>query len=461
MTCRQSGVAKSPWYPRHYFPDVLPLMDDKRNTKVPASRLGRLGRFARLAGSVASGMAAEGMRQLAAGNRPKLQHLVLTPANVRRLTTELSKMRGAAMKLGQILSMDTGDFIPEELAEILAHLRADAHHMPVKQLEKQLVRSYGPQWRDRFASFEMRPIAAASIGQVHRAVSLEGRELALKIQYPGVRRSIDSDVSNLASLLKVTGLLPQGLEIKPILDEVKKQLHDEASYALEAKHLASFGEALKDDARFVLPGWVEALSTDGILAMDYLHSQPIEHLKSLPQDRRDHFMGSLFELMLKELFELRLMQTDPNFANYRYQPEHDRIVLLDFGATRKFTARFANAYLRFVKAILSQDESRITKAAANIGYHNEDLSPGYQKLLLTIFALIGDIFRSEQPYDFHHSPLAERMTAINEEMMSYRDEWRTPPTEVLYVHRKLGGMFMLASRLHARVALRPLLERYL
>jgi predicted unusual protein kinase regulating ubiquinone biosynthesis (AarF/ABC1/UbiB family) len=125
-----------------------------------------------------------------------MSELLLTPANVSRVTDQLSQLRGAAMKLGQMISMDAGDILPPELTDILARLRNRAHHMPPTQLQQVLAVEWGKDWRKRFARFGAAPIAAASIGQVHKAITHGGRELAIKVQYPGVRESIDADVDD-------------------------------------------------------------------------------------------------------------------------------------------------------------------------------------------------------------------------------------------------------------------------
>ena len=136
-----------------------------------------------------------------------------------RLADGLSHLRGAAPKLGQMLSMDTGQVLPGELTAILAQMRDDARHMPPKQLQTVLHAEWGPGWYSRFARFEVRLFAAASIGRVHRAVTRDGINLAIKVQYPGVRASIDSDVDNVATLLRLPGLLPRGMDIAPLLAE--------------------------------------------------------------------------------------------------------------------------------------------------------------------------------------------------------------------------------------------------
>nr|MBP6490708.1 AarF/ABC1/UbiB kinase family protein [Thauera sp.] len=213
-----------------------PVADAARSAAVPGGRLSRLARLGSLATGVAGGMLAEGARQLAAGKRPKVSELVLTPANARRVADQLAQLRGAAMKVGQLMSMDAGSLLPPELADILARLREDARTMPMSQVVEVLETHWGKGWEQGFERFSFTPCAAASIGQVHRARTRDGQELAIKLQYPGVRRSIDSDVDNVATLLRVCGLLPKALDLAPLLAEAKRQLHEEADYRREAEN---------------------------------------------------------------------------------------------------------------------------------------------------------------------------------------------------------------------------------
>ena len=197
-------------------------MDDSsknRQKAIPKTRLGRLSRVARIAGGVASGMLAEGARQLADGNRPKFNDMILTPANASRVAKQLAAMRGAAMKIGQLLSMETDGLLPPELSDILAQLREGAYAMPPSQLQQMLEATYGVDWQTKFKRFEMQPMAAASIGQVHRATTHDDEEIVLKIQYPGVSESIDSDVDNIAWLLKISNLVPKHMEISGLLED--------------------------------------------------------------------------------------------------------------------------------------------------------------------------------------------------------------------------------------------------
>ena len=428
---------------------------------IPTSRVGRFARVARMAGGVAGGMLAEGSRQLRAGRRPKARDMLLTPANARRVADQLATMRGAAMKVGQILSMDTGDFLPRELADILARLRSDARYMPPAQLQQVMVDAYGEDWESIFYGFDHRPLAAASIGQVHRTTSPGGRDIVLKVQYPGVASSINSDVDNIASLLKLSGLLPSELDIQPLLDDAKAQLHDEADYNREAEFLAAFGDLLADDDRFVVPQVLPELTRKTVLAMTYVAGRPIETIAELEQDERDRVMSALVELLFRELFELRMVQTDPNFANYQYDSRTGTIVLLDFGATRRFKASFVNAYRSLAKAAIAGNEKRLTAAAEKIGYAMGDEDSEYRALVLELFMLALEPLQTDEPYDFGRSDMAARMSELGEEVTRYRDFWQVPPTEAVYFHRKLGGIFMLASRLKSRVNVHRLISQFL
>ena len=245
---------------------------------VPSGRFARAGTFGRLAGGVAGGMLAEGARRLASGERPRLGDLVLTPGNAARVADRLSHLRGAAMKLGQMISMDAGDLLPPELQTILARLRDQAYRMPPAQLDKVLKAEWGADWRRKFRHFEAAPMAAASIGQVHRATLPDGRVLAIKVQYPGVRDSIGSDVDNVATLLRVSNLIPPSIDLKPLLEEAKRQLAEEADYLREADRMQAYGDRLAGDPRYVVPRPERTLTTPLVLAMDFVPGQSIETL---------------------------------------------------------------------------------------------------------------------------------------------------------------------------------------
>ena len=418
---------------------------------VPGGRGARLARLGWMATGIAGGMVAEGARRLAQGQRPAMKDLLLTPANARRMADQLAKLRGAAMKVGQLVSMESADLLPPALAEILGRLRADARAMPRAQVKRVLDEQWGAGWEQGFRRFHWTPMAAASIGQVHRALTRDGHDLAIKIQYPGVVESIDSDVDNVAALLRMSGLLPKALDLAPLLRDAKRQLHDEADYLREAGYLSRYGELLADAPDYLLPRLHAELTTARVLAMTRVGGVPIETLVDAPQAERDRVMTLLFALLLRELFEFRLVQTDPNFANYRFEPETGRLILLDFGATRAFKASMSQDFRRLIKGAMARDREQMHTAALAIGYYDAATEDRHRQTVLDMGEMALEPFTLEGPYDFGSSDVLVRLRERGIALGLDRDFWQLPPSDAMLLQRKFGGLYLLAIRLRARV----------
>jgi predicted unusual protein kinase regulating ubiquinone biosynthesis (AarF/ABC1/UbiB family) len=417
-----------------------------RPRTVPSSRLSRLAGFGRLAGGIAGNVIGGGAREMLKGQRPDLPSLLLNPANAKRLADELARLRGAAMKLGQLISMDGGEVLPRELSDILARLRSEADPMPEKQLEQVLVAGWGPEWRAQFQRFDMAPIAAASIGQVHRAVALDGRDLAIKVQYPGVAASIDADVDNVATLVKLSGLLPAGFAVEPLLDEAKRQLHEEADYAREGEMLARYGALAAEWPEVVVPQLAADLSRPTILAMSHVKGVAIDKAAALPQAERNRLMTLMLRILMAELFDWRVMQTDPNFANYRYYLNSGRLVLLDFGAARVVPDHISDGYRALLASGLAGDDAALLDAMSE-----------------TIVAMARDGFaplRLDGPFDFGTGGLAGNLKDQSQSLIGQREHFIAPPPDILLIQRKIAGMYLLAARLKARVDVAALVRPY-
>jgi predicted unusual protein kinase regulating ubiquinone biosynthesis (AarF/ABC1/UbiB family) len=441
-------------------------MSDRKpptRSRVPRGRLERLARIGWMAGEFAAGGVAEGARRLAGTTPADAANVFLTVANARRLARRLSRMRGAAMKLGQLLSLEGEDLLPPEFAEALAILRAAADAMPASQVRRALGREYGKGWETRFRHFDFEPLAAASIGQVHEATTTDGRELALKIQYPGVARSIDSDVDNLAAVLRLTRILPVGIDVSGIIAEAKRQLRAEADYHAEADNLRRYAALLEDDPQLVVPAVHEDFTTKRILAMDLIRGRPFEDLRGAehPHALRDAVGASLQRLMFRELFEFRFMQTDPNFANYLFLPEGPRVALLDFGATREIPERLAQLYRRLFRAALARDRRALRTVAVEIGFTADDERAERIEGLLDLILLVCEPLSTPGVYDFGRSDLASRARDAGFELAFGRGFLNAPPAETIFLHRKLAGTFFLCARIRARVDARAILESFL
>lgn len=429
-----------------------------RYRAVPSSRVSRLTSFGKLAGGVAGGMIAEGARKLVAGERPTLNQMALTPGNAQRLTNQLSHLRGAAMKLGQMISMDAGDLLPPELSAIMASLRDRANFMPPRQLDKVLAQEWGKDWRKQFRRFEPRPIAAASIGQVHRALTRDGDNLAIKVQYPGVRESIDADIDNVATLLRISGLLPKELDIAPLLTAAKEQLHEEADYIREGEQMRRYAQRLKDEPGFVVPRLYSEMTTQRVLVMSYEPGSPIESLENEPQATINDVYGRLLELVARELFEFGTMQTDPNFANFRFRPETGQIILLDFGATRPVAPDLSAAYRAMLSHGFAGEQDAALQAAVASGFVNPVVLERHPASIEKMAAVIMGELTRNGPLDFGDRSFVA--TLRDEGMVIARDKasWHLPPPEIVFVQRKVSGTALLGARLKAAVDVRTLVQ---
>ena len=340
-------------------------------------------------------------------------------------------------------------------------LRSQGYSMPDSQLRRVLGREYGKGWQARFDHFDFEPVAAASIGQLHRVRKHGGRELALKIQYPGVARSVDSDVDNLATLLRRLDFLPTKFDVPALAAEAKRQLRLETDYETEARHLERYRRFVAAMPDLVVPRVDRSLTTRHILAMDWVDGEPLELLASeaVPQPRRNAVARILHELMFSELFEFRFVQTDPNMANYLYLPETQQVALLDLGSVGEYPEALVDGYRRVCRGVLTEDEAAIRQAAYDLGYAHPDDPEPMARNALEILRLVCEPFAHRGIYDFAGSRLIARARERGIQA-ALGGGLRSPPPETMFLHRKLIGTFLICARLHARINVHALIERH-
>jgi len=435
-----------------------------RKSRVPTTRLGRLVRLGYTAGELAVGGMTEGVKRLTGIEPEKAANVFLTTKNARKLAKRLAGMRGAAMKMGQLMSMEGTDFLPREFADALAVLRDAADTMPHSQIRRMMGREYGKGWETRFREFDFEPVAAASIGQVHRARTRDGRDIALKIQYPGVAKSITSDVDNLAVLLRMTRILPIEFDTSALITEAKRQLKQEADYLIEASYLRAYRDLVSDEESFIVPRVHDDLTTTRILAMDYVSGQPLESLREdgVNQGLRNRVGRLLEKLVFRELFEFRVMQSDPNFGNYLFRPEDEKIVLLDFGSSVIFEKEFTERYARISRALIDDDRDTAVQCAEQIGYLDTNDSPEHIERVISMLKLVCEPICHDGIYDFDESDIFSRASDAGFEMVfKGTGEFKVPPPTTAFLHRKLAGSFLLCARIKACINVRELIEPYL
>ncbi|XP_041796395.1 atypical kinase COQ8B, mitochondrial isoform X2 [Chelmon rostratus] len=435
------------------------LSDRARERKVPATRISRLVNFGGLAVGLGIGAIAEVAKQSLGGKQKGdmsalLDSPLLSEANAERIVNTLCKVRGAALKIGQMLSIQDNSFINPQLQRIFERVRQSADFMPTWQMNKVLEEELGPGWREKLSSFEDRPFAAASIGQVHHAVLKDGREIAMKIQYPGVAESIHSDINNLMSVLKMSVVLPEGLFADSSLEVLQRELAWECDYKREAECAKKFRSLLEGSEFFHVPEVIDELSGRRVLAMELVQGVPLDRCVDLDQETRNQISFNILQLCLRELFEFRFMQTDPNWANFFYNSDTNKVVLLDFGACRSYPESFTDDYIQVVHAASVGDRATVLSKSKDLKFLTGFEAKAFQEAHVEAVMILGEAFACTEPFDFGVQSTTQRIQNLIPIMLRHR---LTPPPEETYsLHRKMAGSFLICSKLNARIVCRDM-----
>ncbi|KAF3023002.1 hypothetical protein E8E14_010891 [Neopestalotiopsis sp. 37M] len=432
-----------------------------RESRVPSSRLGRMWNYGSLAAGMLGGAISEGVSRGFGGGSSQ-GSVLLSSGNMERLVSKLSQMRGAALKLGQIMSFQDSKMLPAPIQEVLQRVQDRADYMPAWQRDRVLTANLGAEWRDLFSEFEETPIAAASIGQVHRATLKSGEQVAVKIQFPGVADSINSDLDNLSMLLLATKMLPRGLYLNKTIDNARVELGWECDYEREATCGQRYRELLEgEEDVFVVPKVYPEACGKQVLTMEFMSGVGVTRVTSFTQAQRDWIGTQILRLCLREITEFRFMQTDPNWTNFLYNAETEKLELLDFGASREYPEEFVTMYVNLLAAAARSDRDTVKDLSERLGYLTGHESKTMVDAHLASVLTLAEPFLQSAPdvYDFHDQTITERVKALIPVMI--RERLAPPPEETYSLHRKLSGAFLLCARLGSQVRCKELFEQAL
>ncbi len=388
------------------------------------------------------------------------------------LTAELGELKGSLMKAGQQLSVYGEHFFPPEINAILKELQAQSAPLEWPPIENTLKENVPAETLARL-NIEHDALSAASLGQVHRA-QYEKQELVLKIQYPGVARAINSDLRALRTFLSVTKLLPSGPQTDQFFDEIRTMLEQETDFTQEAGRTKEFYQKLQGDSRYVVPRVIDEFSGPRVLALSYEESYRLDSpaVQQLSQERRNQLAFNFLEVYLKEIFEFKFVQTDPHLGNYGVRlaanntglPQGDQpgdqIVLYDFGAVRSYSDEFMNSYYNLIAASLTRDREAILEASFRLKFLFVEDDKDLKDLFFDFCCDMVEPFYGV--YDWKNSDLPQRLT---KKLLAIKNKFsvRTPPREVIFLDRKMAGVFIVLSVLQAKIdtsrMIRGFLER--
>lgn len=372
----------------------------------------------------------------------------------------LGELKGAVMKVGQMASI-AGDLLPKELADSLGALQREAPPMDFEVIAEQIESELGAPPPLLFDHFDPEPFASASIGQVHRARTDDGREVVVKVQYPGVDDAVDSDLAHLKIALRASGLVKVKRKVlDEVFAELKARLREELDYCNEADNVRLFADYYRERPEVVVPEVVGERSSQRVLTLTYEPGHHIADLDDFSQGVRNEIGACLFQVLADQIFNLKVLHADPNPGNFAFRPDGS-VVLYDFGCVKHLDPEIIDAYRDTIRAGFAEDYAGVEDGLIRLGARNLDgptVPLDYYKPWRDIFMrpLLGD-----EPYDFGASSLQqEAIKLVPGFLTKYLSSFQ-PPVEMVFLDRVVVGHYGNLRKLGARGQFRPLLEAHL
>ena len=434
-------------------------LSEKENAKrLPISSMARTTLSAGLLLRLGINTSQSLMSDLFSVKRPDLKSALISKKNVTATVDTLKNLRGAAMKFGQLLSLDETVILSPDLAAIFAQLQSSGYSMTPSQLKKVLNHNWGDDWLKHFKYFDVRPFAAASIGQVHKATLKSGEVVAIKVQFPGVKQSIDSDLATLKFIMKTSGMLPENFPLEHYLSQCGDLLKRETNYELEAENINLFSGFLNGSKVIHVPKVYNKLSTEQTLTMSFLEGRELSNIMEFDQSARDEISLNLIELLFNEIFNFKMVQTDPNLANFLLTRGGKSICILDFGACCRVSEDTHRLYKELLSVALSLDLNSIKSFLQEKNFIPQETSMAGTKFLENIISVTINELSKDETFDFQKSKVFQLI--VQENLNLYFD---LIPSSVLgsdfiFIQRKIFGLILFFRSIGTKLPLLKILK---
>ena len=419
-------------------------MAREKDSSIPTGRIRRTAKVAGLAGGQTARNYAtraanltrdEDGRRAAAGKRQA--------EAAEQILEVLGNMKGAAMKVGQVASfIDTGAF-PEEFQERiqakLVELRDSAPKVSFKDMKKVIESELDEALSDSFAEFDEEAIAAASIGQVYKAQLHDGRDVAVKVQYPGVAQAVRSDLQNLGLIMRVAKKIAPGMDAKAMTAEIKERLSDELDYEQEAQAQRAFARAWRDHPFVVIPDVITSLSREKVLVTEWVDGIGFEEVRELPDEQRDRFGEIVFRFFFGSLYRVGHFSGDPHPGNFRLMDD-GRVTFLDFGMTKIMEADHVEAELESLRRGIEGDAQGLFDQLASMGFFDPEDPVMEPERVLEHFRAVTSWYVEDQELEITKDVVAQVLIDFGDPRSEYWEMIRheTLPPEAILARRMEG-----------------------
>jgi predicted unusual protein kinase regulating ubiquinone biosynthesis (AarF/ABC1/UbiB family) len=424
------------------------VADDSSIPKGRIRRTAQVGSVVGTQGARYAGTRAANLRRSPEDAADALERRHLEAAE--RMVATLGRMKGAAMKIGQLASFIDTEFLPPEYRELyqehLAQLRTQAPTMPWSQVRKVLDEEWEEPCEELFEQIEHDAAAAASIGQVHRAVLPDGRKVAVKIQYPGVAEAIAADMQNAGLILRMAKALAPGLDAKAAAEELKERVMEELDYELEAQNQRSFARGYRGHPFIHVPDVVTRLSTQRVLVSEWVDGAGFEEIKQLPQEERDRFGEIVYRFCFGSIFHLQHFNADAHPGNYLLMPD-GRVAFLDFGMTKQLDKEQIELEIAALEAVFDEDPEELRVALHDLGFLNNPKKIDAEKLMEHV-KTVGGWYMQDNDVRISPRYVMKVITAVSDPRSEFYDLMRrenVPANELMGRRMETGVMAVLGQ----------------